>query len=153
VSLQRAAAHTRAVIPRKFVRVSSRGRTRRDLLFCAVSGAPPFVFKGGSALVAQCALAYFSQRPWGFVCVPPESRRTHKSCHPEEVRPRVFTRANEEGSAFSLGFSGAPPFVFKGGLLRCLYRRAFRPADCSPGRPAVVGGGPGAFACVTSSVS
>ena len=29
-------------------------------------------------------------------------------CHPDEVRPRVFTRANEEGSAF-FGSSGAPP--------------------------------------------
>jgi hypothetical protein len=41
------------------------------------------------------------------------SRRvTQQSCHPEEVRPHVFMRANDEGSAFSCFFGCRVPHPF-----------------------------------------
>ena len=51
MSRQKAAAHIRAVIPRKFVRVSSRRRTTRDLLLFFVAQGAPLSLAGALGLL------------------------------------------------------------------------------------------------------
>jgi len=133
-----------AVIPRKFSRTYSCGRTSRDLLFAFGPGqtlafrgrvkafeglgAAPFGFKGAVFLMVLCLQPRARQRcrqpavilsepaSRGSLCfrgsgdrrVAPLRERPGTSCtkphrcHHEEVRPHVFMRENNEGSAFAL---------------------------------------------------